>query len=212
MNILTLGERIKKVRRDADLTQQEFCNRIGFKQNSISLVESGKRNISNQAIKSICREFNVSETWLRTGEGEISNPSLNTEIDALVNKYHLSDIGRFIIEGYIHLTESDRAIFDQQLKKIFDRWAKKAVPTAHYHLTDSEIEAEGERVKRELYAQRDAEIAKETALDPATIRVINANEEEEKFVAQAADLARKQFILEKKQAAQACSAKEQDAS
>lgn len=68
---MTLGERIKKVRKEKDLTQQQFCNLIGFKQNSISLVESGKRNISDQAIKSICREFNVSETWLRTGEGEM---------------------------------------------------------------------------------------------------------------------------------------------
>ena len=66
---MTLGERIKKLRKEKDLTQQQFCNLIGFKQNSISLVESGKRNISDQAIKSICREFNISEAWLRTGEG-----------------------------------------------------------------------------------------------------------------------------------------------
>lgn len=68
---MTIGERIKKVRKDKDLTQQEFCNQIGLKRNSISLVEAGKRNISDQAIKSICREFSVDETWLRTGEGEM---------------------------------------------------------------------------------------------------------------------------------------------
>ena len=68
---MTLGERIKKVRKEFNLTQQGFCEKIGLKRNSISLVESGKRNISDQAIKSICREFNVSETWLRTGEGEM---------------------------------------------------------------------------------------------------------------------------------------------
>ena len=71
---MTLGERIKKVRREVDLTQQKFCERIGFKQNSISLIESGKRNISDQAIKSICREFNVSDVWLRTGEGDMFEP------------------------------------------------------------------------------------------------------------------------------------------
>lgn len=67
---MTLGERIKKVRRSLDLTQQAFGQRIGIKQNSIALIESG-RNTSDQTIFAICREFNVDETWLRTGEGEM---------------------------------------------------------------------------------------------------------------------------------------------
>ena len=69
-----LNQRIKQVRRSLDLTQQEFAVRIGMKQNSIALIESGKRNISNQAILAICREFDVNETWLRTGEGEMFLP------------------------------------------------------------------------------------------------------------------------------------------
>ena len=61
--------RIKKVRRFFDLTQQAFAERIGLKQNSIALIESGKRNVSDQTLLAICREFGVSEIWLRTGEG-----------------------------------------------------------------------------------------------------------------------------------------------
>lgn len=68
-----MNQRIKQLRRILDLTQQDFAERIGLKQNSIALIESGKRNISNQAVLSICREFNVNETWLRTGEGEMFN-------------------------------------------------------------------------------------------------------------------------------------------
>ena len=68
-----MNQRIKQLRRNLDLTQQDFAERIGLKQNSIALIESGKRNISNQAVLSICREFNVNETWLRTGEGEMFN-------------------------------------------------------------------------------------------------------------------------------------------
>lgn len=66
--------RIKKLRKELDLTQQAFAERIGLKQNSIALIESGKRNISTQAILSICREFNVNEEWLRTGVGEMFVP------------------------------------------------------------------------------------------------------------------------------------------
>ena len=68
-----MNQRIKQLRRILDLTQQDFAERVGMKQNSIALIESGKRNISNQAVLSICREFNVNETWLRTGEGEMFN-------------------------------------------------------------------------------------------------------------------------------------------
>ncbi len=66
-----MNTRIKKLRKELVLTQQAFAERIGLKQNSIALIESGKRNISTQAILSICREFNVNEKWLRTGAGEM---------------------------------------------------------------------------------------------------------------------------------------------
>lgn len=65
-----LNERIRKIRKALDLTQQEFAERIGMKRNSIALIESG-RNTSEQTIFAICREFNVNEEWLRTGEGEM---------------------------------------------------------------------------------------------------------------------------------------------
>ena len=83
-----MNQRIKQLRRILDLTQQDFAERIGLKQNSIALIESGKRNISNQAVLSICRTFSVNETWLRTGEGEIFNEMWREEQIA----YYLGDI------------------------------------------------------------------------------------------------------------------------
>ena len=52
-----MNTRIKFLRKNSGLTQEKFAERIGLKQNSIALIESGKRNISDQAILSICREF-----------------------------------------------------------------------------------------------------------------------------------------------------------
>ena len=83
-----MNQRIKQLRRSLNLTQQDFAERIGLKQNSIALIESGKRNISNQAVLSICREFNVNETWLRTGDGEMFNEMDREEQIA----YYLGDI------------------------------------------------------------------------------------------------------------------------
>lgn len=81
---MTLGERIKKVRKALDLTQREFGERIAMRQNSVAQVEMG-RGTSDQTIFSICREFDVNEHWLRTGEGEMFiQKTRSDEISAFV--------------------------------------------------------------------------------------------------------------------------------
>lgn len=65
-----MGDRIKALRQSLGLTQQEFADRIGIKRGAIANYEIG-RNISDVVINSICRTYNVSEHWLRTGEGEM---------------------------------------------------------------------------------------------------------------------------------------------
>lgn len=66
-----MNTRIKEIRDFFSLTQDEFGKRIGSARNTIANYENGNRNPSNAIITSICREFNVNETWLRTGEGEM---------------------------------------------------------------------------------------------------------------------------------------------
>lgn len=100
---MTLGERIKKIRKSKELTQQEFCERIGLKRNSISLVESGKRNISDQAILSICREFNVREEWIRTGKGEMFKPKPIDALDQIADQYKISNAAYVMIEKFVEL-------------------------------------------------------------------------------------------------------------
>jgi len=63
--------RIKELRRQKGLTQAEFGARIGVKGNTITNYENNLRNPSEAIINSICREFDVSEEWLRTGEGDM---------------------------------------------------------------------------------------------------------------------------------------------
>ena len=65
-----MGDRIKALRQSLGLTQQEFADKIGIKRGAIANYEIG-RNISDVVINSICRTYNVSEQWLRTGEGEM---------------------------------------------------------------------------------------------------------------------------------------------
>lgn len=64
-----MNNRIKEIRKDNHLTQAQFAERIGLKQNSIAQIEIGKRTPSEQVIISICREFGIFREWLETGEG-----------------------------------------------------------------------------------------------------------------------------------------------
>lgn len=67
---MTENDRIKQIRSSLGLTLEAFGARIGVTKNAISNIECGRRGVTDQMRTSICREFNVNEHWLRTGEGE----------------------------------------------------------------------------------------------------------------------------------------------
>lgn len=66
-----MKDRIKKLRKELDLTQQKFADRLGVKRNTVGQWECGINALTDQVINSICREFDVNEDWLRTGNGEM---------------------------------------------------------------------------------------------------------------------------------------------
>lgn len=70
---MTQGERIKAIRKSEkiNLTLEKFGEKLGVGKTAISRIERDERGLTNQMILSICREFNVSEEWLRTGQGDM---------------------------------------------------------------------------------------------------------------------------------------------
>lgn len=73
-----MKDRIKAVRNAVGKTQEDFAEKIGIGKSSVSLLESGRNNPSEQTIRAICKEFGVNENWLRNGEGEMFR-TLNRE-------------------------------------------------------------------------------------------------------------------------------------
>ncbi len=69
-----MHERIKYLRKTLDLTQQEFSDRIGVKRGAVANYEVGRNDPTDSVVALICREFGVSEQWLRTGTGEMFPP------------------------------------------------------------------------------------------------------------------------------------------
>ena len=68
---MSIGERIKKLRKHLDLTQQKFGERLGIKGNTVAQYELGRNEPIGAVLSLLCKEFNVNENWLRTGEGEM---------------------------------------------------------------------------------------------------------------------------------------------
>ena len=64
-----MQRRIKELRQTLKLTQQQLAEAVGLSRNYIALVETGSREPSDRTISDICRVYNVSEEWLRTGNG-----------------------------------------------------------------------------------------------------------------------------------------------
>lgn len=121
---MTIGERIKTLRKKLDLTQKMFADRIGMKRNSIAQIELG-RNTSEQTIFSICREFNVNEDWLRNGNGDMFLPvdrenEISKMVKGLLNEEANSFKSRFItmLAG---LSVSDWERLESEAKKIIRR-------------------------------------------------------------------------------------------
>lgn len=111
---IDMKDRIKRVRKENGLTQVEFGEKIGVKGNTVTNYETGLRNPTDAVILSICREFNVNEDWLRTGNGEMFS---ETRKDDLIAKL-LGDV-----------LKSDEADFKRRLitalsKLDDDGWGK----------------------------------------------------------------------------------------
>ena len=156
-----MNERLKKLRKALDLTQQEFADRIGVKRNTIATYEIGRNTPLDAVIASICREFNVSETWLRTGEGEMFLPSPNGVLDELVQKYGLSTRGKVIVEKFLDLNPDIQeavAVYIEEVAAAFsDAGTSAPVPVfapADLRAEHAATESEDPELEAEVEAYR----------------------------------------------------------
>lgn len=103
-----MNDRMSELRKYLHLTMESFGEKLGVTRSAISNIESGKRNLTDQMVLSICREFNVNEDWLRTGAGEMFLPDPDNELDAFARKYNVTGLERVFLEKYLRLKQSER--------------------------------------------------------------------------------------------------------
>lgn len=107
-----MNERLKELRKKCGLSQDEFGKRIGIGKTSISKLETGENNPSDQTILLICKEFNVNEKWLRTGDGEMFFKPKSIELVAKAGKLLGEKDPTFeaFVETYSKLNPSNRKV------------------------------------------------------------------------------------------------------
>lgn len=117
-----MNERIALVRKSLGLTQEKFAEQVGLSRNFMWMVESGTRVPSDRTISDICREFNVNETWLRTGEGEMFNQITRSEkITAFLTDITADegdDFKRRFVEMLAELEPEDWKLLERMAEKL----------------------------------------------------------------------------------------------
>ena len=114
-----MKNRIKNLRKSLGLTQQEFANRLGISRGNIATYETRDGNPGSSVINLMCREFNVSETWLRTGEGEMFAPEPVFNLEEYAKQRGVSDLEREILKVYLDLDVDIREKLIQHFKERF---------------------------------------------------------------------------------------------
>lgn len=110
-----MKDRIKKLRKELDLTQQEFAERIGIKRNTIATYESGRNIPIDAVISLICREFNVNEEWLRSGSGDMFVQRSQNALSAMAEEYDLSASDLILLEKFVRMKPASRKVIEKYI-------------------------------------------------------------------------------------------------
>lgn len=126
-----MKDRLKLLRKELGLTQEKFAERLNIKRNTLANYEIGRNEPIDAVISLICREFNVNEKWLRTGEGEMfKERSPSDEIG-----YYVEDLleyeghGNFFYDMIIEMMKKYHDL-DNKSKIVIQEYFKSAAKAA----------------------------------------------------------------------------------
>lgn len=118
-----IGKRVRKVRLQKGISQEQFGELIGIKKAAVSKIENSDNSLSRSNLISICKQFNINEEWLLYGKGEMFIPtSRENEIraffeNAMSSDTDLAKIQRKFINTLISLDKEEWIVLDRFMKK-----------------------------------------------------------------------------------------------
>lgn len=145
--MFNLNERLKTLRKALNLNQVALGERLNISQAHVSALEKGIKSITDRIVSDYCREFNVNEIWLRTGEGEMFVQSNTFSLDEKAKQHNLTELEINIMHGYMMLDAETREkvvamLEDAVLKKQQRKDDKQSYLDQELNLYRQELEAE----------------------------------------------------------------------
>lgn len=164
-----MRKRIEQIRKEAGLSQEKFAKRLGMSRSFFNQVETGKNNVSDRTIADICREFNVREEWLRTGEGEmyIHKPR-EEEIAGFIRNALSNEPESFkarLISALARLNASDWAALEKMFDAVYNTPEQPVMPPQTRKTREQEADEVADRIREEI--RNGGEKASESGTPPA---------------------------------------------
>lgn len=176
-----INERVYALRKALKLNQKDFGKPIGLKQNTVSQIETSDYAVSDRNISLICEKFNVSEKWLREGEGNMFISDEEALVNRLKNELSLNDTEVSVLNIYVNSPEDARKSIMDFILRISKQLAEEraaAEAAARSMSLEEQEEAELAAVRAKYQALREGKPApakehppvptqEELPLDPA---------------------------------------------
>ena len=117
---MTSNERIRELRKELHLTQEDYAIKLGVTRGAIAKLEIGDRGLTDQMILLISKIYNVNDYWLRDGVGDMFLSVPDTVIDELAIEYNLNDFWKETLRKFLNMSDDEKDAFEQYLKKLFN--------------------------------------------------------------------------------------------
>ena len=133
---MSIGERIKQIRKENKLTLEKFGAYLKISPQSVSKLERGISNPSDQTVFLICREFHINEVWLRTGEGESHQVAYQDSLWEIVQSRGLDSADYALISGIMDMPANARKALIHTIIDVAER-VKRGEPLPIIPATDA---------------------------------------------------------------------------
>lgn len=206
-----MKDRLKKLRKQLGLTMEEFGSKLGVRKTTISSLENGVNNFTEQMILSICNVYNVNEQWLRNGTGDMFVEDTDSLVEKIISDYPLDKLSQTILKTYIELDPKKREIFNSVMKQIADSIMASSKEQAINGINDVILNSSApDNVKKDMYGKA-AMVFNDSFLYIGNENIQEAEQEELSEKEKYLKMAEEQYDKEKEQELKASSAKESGA-
>ena len=115
-----INDRLKQLRECLGLSQTSFGQKIGLERSSMSAIEHNQRKLTPRSIRDVCREYNVNEEWLTTGNGEMFREETDGDAIAAIDRimYGENEFAKSVFRAFAALGEEEWKVIEKLIDQI----------------------------------------------------------------------------------------------